>query len=304
MQKPTIAGLLGLGESSDASLDGVVKLNGESQGQSPLFCLHAGMGTLYDYQPLARRLQGVCTVYGLPCRMLTDPQYCDTSLEAMADDYASTIRGLQSQGPYRLLGWSLGGTLAAMIAARLEKQGQEVSLLALVDPYIPSSGQKRVDAWQKDFVNFVSVILPGISLEVLDGTEMGAKEPSEEELAISLERLIASYDASGREGYATLGSEELARTFCVARHLKFLSLQTTALPTLRCKAACWWSEGRPKEHRQTLEYQLGQLLRFSINTSDDHYSIINGKELFSQIVGVLQEGGALRYTTIANEELV
>ncbi|MCA8863809.1 non-ribosomal peptide synthetase [Halomonas sp. SBBP1] len=303
MQKPTIAGLLGLGESSDASLDGVVKLNGESQGQSPLFCLHAGMGTLYDYQPLARRLQGVCTVYGLPCRMLTDPQHCDTSLEAMADDYASTIRGLQSQGPYRLLGWSLGGTLAAMIAARLEKQGQEVSLLALVDPYIPGSGQKSADDWQKDFVNFASVILPGVSLETLDGNEACVKEPSEEEFAINLERLIASYDASGREGYAALGSEELARIFCVARHLKFLSLKTSTLPKLRCTADCWWADGRPKEQRQALEYQLGQLLRRTINTFDDHYSIVIGKTLLSQLVELLQEREASRYMPIANKGL-
>lgn len=301
MQKPTIAGLLGLGESSDASLDGVVKLNGENQGQSPLFCVHAGMGTLYDYQPLARRLQGACSVYGLSCRMLTDPQHCDTSLEAMAHDYATTIRSLQPHGPYRILGWSLGGTLASMIASRLEKQGQEVSLLALVDPYIPGSDHKSVDVWQKDFVNFASVILPGVSLEALDGNEACVKEPSEEEFAINLERLIASYDASGREGYAALGSEELARIFCVARHLKFLSLQTSALPKLCCKADCWWADGRSQEHRQALEYQLGQLLRCSINTSDDHYSIITGKTLLSRMVELLQEREASLYMTIANK---
>ncbi|MBT2787103.1 MULTISPECIES: non-ribosomal peptide synthetase [unclassified Halomonas] len=303
MQKPTIAGLLGLSEASGALLDGVVMLNGESQGQSPLFCVHAGMGTLYDYQPLARRLQGICTVYGLPCRMLTDPQHCDTSLEAMADDYASTIRNLQSQGPYRLLGWSLGGTLAAMIAARLEKQGQEVSLLALVDPYIPGSGQKSADVWQKDFVNFASVILPGVSLEALGGNETGVQEPSEEKFAIKLEGLIASCDASGREGYAALGSEELARIFCVARHLKLLSLQTSTLPKLRCKADCWWADGRPKEQRQALEHQLGQLLRRTINTFDDHYSIIIGKTLLSQIVELLHEREASRYIPIANKGL-
>ena len=84
--------------------------------------IDAVMGTVFDYQPLARRLHGVCTVYGLPCRMLADPQHCDTSLEAMADDYVETIRRIQPLGPYRLLGWSLGGALATMIAARFEKQ--------------------------------------------------------------------------------------------------------------------------------------------------------------------------------------
>ncbi|PCF94250.1 non-ribosomal peptide synthetase, partial [Vreelandella nigrificans] len=290
MQKPTIAGLLGLGEASDALLDGVVMLNGESQGQSPLFCVHAGMGTLYDYQPLARSLQGVCTVYGLPCRMLTGPQHCDTSLEAMADDYASTIRSIQPQGPYRILGWSLGGTLAAMVAARLEKQGQEVSLLALVDTYVPGSGQKSEDDWQEDFAAFVSVILPSISSEMVANSahEAPRNEPSETELAILLERLLASDKAHGREGYAALGGEELARIFCVARHLKRLSLQTDTLPALGCEVDCWWSEGRPQKERQALTHQVGQAPRLAIETSEDHFSIVSSNSLLLQVVEKLQ----------------
>ncbi|MGP9766974.1 amino acid adenylation domain-containing protein [Halomonas sp. AOP13-D3-9] len=291
MQKPTISGLLGLGESSDALLDGVVMLNGESQGQSPLFCVHAGMGTLYDYQPLARRLQGVCTVYGLPCRMLTDPQHCDTSLEAMAHDYATTIRSLQPHGPYRILGWSLGGTLAAMVAARLEKQGQEVSLLALVDPYIPGSGQKSVDNWQEDFAAYASVILPGIPSEMVANINNATphEEPGEAELAIMLERLLASDKSYGREGYAALGGEELARIFCVARHLKKLSLESDTLPTLTCEADCWWSEGRPQEERQALTQQVGQAPCRAIETSEDHFSIVSSDSLLLQVVEKLQE---------------
>ncbi|PKH63783.1 non-ribosomal peptide synthetase [Halomonas sp. Choline-3u-9] len=305
MQKPTIAGLLGLGESSDALLDGVVMLNGESQGQSPLFCVHAGMGTLYDYQPLARSLQGVCTVYGLPCRMLTDPQHCDTSLEAMADDYASTIRSIQPQGPYRLLGWSLGGTLGAMIAARLEVQGQEVSLLALVDPYIPSSDQRREDDWRKDFAAFVSVILPGISAEAEASSNSDAphEEPSETKLADRLDRLLAPDEAHGREGYAALGGEELARIFCVARHLKRLSLQTDTLPTLSCEADCWWSEGRPHEERQALTNQVGQAPRRAIEASEGHFSIVSSDSLLLQVVEKLQEVAHLE-VIVDEQELV
>ncbi|WP_422823721.1 thioesterase domain-containing protein [Vreelandella janggokensis] len=291
MQKPTIAGLLGLGESSDALLDGVVMLNGERQGQSPLFCVHAGMGTLYDYQPLARRLQGICTVYGLPCRMLTDSQHFDTSLEAMADEYATIVRRLQPHGPYRLLGWSLGGTLGAMIAARLEKQGQEVSLLALVDPYIPGSGQKSADNWQEDFAAYASVILPGIPSEMVANINNATphEEPGEAELAIMLERLLASDKSYGREGYAALGGEELARIFCVARHLKRLSLQINTLPALDCEVDCWWSEGRPQKERQALTHQLGQAPRRAIETSEDHFSIVSSDSLLLRVVAKLQE---------------
>ncbi|MGO3296387.1 MAG: amino acid adenylation domain-containing protein, partial [Marinobacter sp.] len=215
MQKPTIADLLGVRKNTEALSKGTIMLNGECANQPPLFCIHAVMGTVFDYQPLARRLHGVCTVYGLPSRMLTDPQHRDSSLEAMADDYVETIRRIQPVGPYRLLGWSLGGALAAMIAARLEGLGQDVSQLALIDPYIPGGGLHSEDSWQRDLVSFSSVILPGASLEAFESNEEDTKEPSEEEIAIKLERSIASSDIHGREGYAALGSDALARIFCV-----------------------------------------------------------------------------------------
>ena len=291
MQTPTIAELLGVRNHTEILPKGVVMLNGERLHQPPLFCIHDVMGTVFDYQPLARRLQGICTVYGLQCRMLTAPQHCDTSLEEMADDYSSTIRSMQPQGPYRLLGWSLGGTLAAMIAARLEEQGQGVSLLALVDPYIPSSTQRSEDDWRQDFAAFVSVILSSISSEAVASHNIDAphEEPSEMELAGRLERLLASDESCGREGYAALGGEELARIFCVARHLKKLSLESDTLPTLTCEADCWWSEGRPQEERQALTQQVGQAPRRAIETSEDHFSIVSSDSLLLQVVGKLQE---------------
>ncbi|MGP5019870.1 thioesterase domain-containing protein, partial [Vreelandella alkaliphila] len=205
----------------------------------------------------------------------------------MADDYVETIRRIQPEGPYRLLGWSLGGALAAMIAARLEALGQDVSQLALVDPYIPSSGLHSKDSWQQDFVNFASVILPGVSLEAHGGNEDSREEPNEEEVAIKLSRLMATFDAYGREGYAALSSEELARIFCVARHLKHLSLQLDTLPELNCDADCWWESGRAWEERQVLEEQLKRIPRTSIENPNDHFSIVGDEVLISQVEELL-----------------
>jgi len=283
MQKPTIADLLGVRKNTKVLPKGAIMLNGECANQPPLFCIHAVMGTVFDYQPLARRLHGVCTVYGLPSRMLTDPQHRDSSLEAMADDYVETIRRIQPVGPYRLLGWSLGGALAAMIAARLEGLGQGVSQLALIDPYIPGGGPHSEDSWQRDLVSFSSVILPGASLEAFESNEEDTKEPSEEEIAIKLERSIASSDIHGREGYAALGSEALARIFCVARYLKLLSQQLDTLPALNCEVDCWWEAGRAWEEQQALANQLNSVPKTSIETLNDHFSIITDSALLSQL---------------------
>ncbi|AZP72377.1 hypothetical protein EJJ20_25940 [Pseudomonas poae] len=123
LAKPTIAQLSGFDAGQEADLDPLLLLNTSVTGAAPLFCLHAGFGTVFDYEPLARQLEGQCSVYGLQCRMLLDRHWEDDSLASMAIDYAQYIRQKQPHGPYRLLGWSLGGTLAVLVASELENRG-------------------------------------------------------------------------------------------------------------------------------------------------------------------------------------
>ena len=61
----------------------------------------------------------------------------------MAAEYVTRIRCLQECGPYYLVGWSFGGTPAHEIAARLEAEGEEVSLI-LMDafPSAPGAGSE------------------------------------------------------------------------------------------------------------------------------------------------------------------
>jgi thioesterase domain-containing protein len=51
----------------------------------------------------------------------------------MARDYADQIRMVQPSGPYHLLGWSLGGDIAFAIAEELQRRGQEIGLLVILD---------------------------------------------------------------------------------------------------------------------------------------------------------------------------
>jgi thioesterase domain-containing protein len=53
----------------------------------------------------------------------------------MVPDYIEEIRKIQPSGPYHLLGWSFGGILAFAMANRLQHQGEQVGLLALLDAY-------------------------------------------------------------------------------------------------------------------------------------------------------------------------
>ena len=61
--------------------------------------------------------------------------------QTMADmlkDYLPALRELQTSGPYHLAGWSTGGTFAFALAEALERAGEQVGLIALLDSPLPS----------------------------------------------------------------------------------------------------------------------------------------------------------------------
>ena len=126
------------------------------QGRHPaLFCLHPAEGLSWCYLGLARHLPGTA-IYGLQA---TGAQGgLAPSFDALVEDYTARIRQVQVHGPYRLLGWSLGGALAHAIAARLTAQGEPVELLALMDSYPASAFQAwRAPALQDALVALLSV---------------------------------------------------------------------------------------------------------------------------------------------------
>ena len=256
--RPTIGELSGYTDG-DVALDPLLLLNSRVTGAKPLFCLHAGFGTVFDYEPLARRLEGHCSVYGVQCRMLLDRNWQDDSLQAMAIDYAQYIRQKQPEGPYQLAGWSLGGTLAVLVAQELEAQGQQVWLLGLVDSFIPTGAPATPAAdWSADLGSFLSVLL-GLAKEqlVLPAVAAGSGVPL-------LERLIeeARSGLQVASAFASVESAELAHTFAVAMRLKALSERWPALPATRAAALCWWAG----DHGQ----------RFAVHGSGENHAVAAG----------------------------
>jgi len=74
-------------------------------------------------------------IYGIQARGIGHLEDLPQTLEEMAADYIQEIRKLQPVGPYYLLGWSFGGLVAHAIASHLQRQGEDVALLALLDSY-------------------------------------------------------------------------------------------------------------------------------------------------------------------------
>lgn len=55
------------------------------------------------------------------------------SVDELAKRYVAEIRRVQPTGPYHLLGWSLGGAIAHAVAVRLQRDGAQVGMLAMMD---------------------------------------------------------------------------------------------------------------------------------------------------------------------------
>ncbi|PPJ04991.1 non-ribosomal peptide synthetase [Nocardia cyriacigeorgica] len=101
----------------------------------PVFCIHPMYGLSWCYAGFARYLPARYPIYGLQSPALSEDGYLPRSLTEMARRYAAEIRAVQPQGPYRLLGWSLGGVIAHAIATELQAAGHEVTLLAMLDSH-------------------------------------------------------------------------------------------------------------------------------------------------------------------------
>jgi thioesterase domain-containing protein len=130
-------------------LDLVLPLRVGGSG-APLFCAHPIVGLSWCYRALLPHIGEQHPVYGLQPRGLRRPEPLPASMAEMARDYADQIRMTQPEGPYHLLGWSLGGNIAYAIAEELERRGHEVGLLAIMDaaPEIAESMTgSDADAW-------------------------------------------------------------------------------------------------------------------------------------------------------------
>jgi enterobactin synthetase component F len=145
-EAPTIADLAVLVERlSSESLDPIgvmLALRTVSKNaHRPLFCIHPMAGISLGFSSLLRHLDPSMPVYGLQSRGLRTGEQLPGSIEQIAADYLAEIRRLQPEGPYRLVGRSLGGLIGHAIVERMQARGLEVEMLAMIDSYLFTGGE-------------------------------------------------------------------------------------------------------------------------------------------------------------------
>ncbi len=147
-QVPTVAGLAAfLAEQRATSLGGPTSSTGvawsplveitKANGQPPLFCIHGAKGNVLIFSDLARQLGPQQPLFGFQARGIDGRLPAFDSVEDLVECYLAEIRRVQPSGPYFLLGYSIGGTIAFELARQLSAANERVAVVALVDTICP-----------------------------------------------------------------------------------------------------------------------------------------------------------------------
>ena len=124
MVAPTVAKLAkllrddaSLEAARQASLSPVLRLR-EGTG-NPLICIHPASGFAWQYSALLRYLPASLPIIGLQSPRPNGAIATGADMDAVCEHHLAQLKAIQPTGPYRLLGYSLGGTIAQGIAARV-----------------------------------------------------------------------------------------------------------------------------------------------------------------------------------------
>ena len=136
-----------IGSGSDSPLV-VIRSSGS---RIPFFCVHPAGGNIFTYPNLASRFDADQPFYALE-QNPTQQEPELIPIEETAASYLEEICMVQPEGPYLLGGWCYGGLVAFEMAQQLQKRGQMVSLLAVIDAILRAT---RVLPAEDDAAKFI-----------------------------------------------------------------------------------------------------------------------------------------------------
>ena len=142
VEKPTVRELAAVLDGQDEAsrwtprTERLVELMASGE-KTPFFCVHPNSGSALGYMALARELSGRRPVYAFQARGLSGVDPPHRRIEDMASDYLEELLVVQPTGPYLLSGRCNGGIIAYEMARQLQRRGERVALLVIVEEHDP-----------------------------------------------------------------------------------------------------------------------------------------------------------------------
>lgn len=130
--------------AASADWSPIVCLRPGVAGHTPVFFVHGSRGNVLVFKSFADRVRPEQPVYALQAAGVDGKMEPDPSIEVMAQRYLAAIRKVQPVGPYMFAGYSGGGVIGYEMARMLREEGQETSMLMLIDTLEPTQMRRPV----------------------------------------------------------------------------------------------------------------------------------------------------------------
>ncbi|MCB1058508.1 MAG: alpha/beta fold hydrolase, partial [Acidobacteria bacterium] len=198
---PTVEALAARLESASRPRTSCLVQLAEGPPADPLFLVHPVGGAVLCYREIAAPLAALGPVYAFEAPGLDGREQPLDHIETMAQRYLDTVAAeLPAPAVWRLGGWSLGGVVAFEMARRLERRGEAVAPVLLLDSWLPEDA--AVESPETDLVPaFVRNL--GLSASRLAAIRhvLSGESPEEPDLELQpevLRPLFAAFESHSR----------------------------------------------------------------------------------------------------------
>lgn len=258
-----------------------------AESGKPLFCIHPSGGDIGIYRKLASRATPGLSVFGIQSRLQCGETSELTSLDGMALQYAGLINEHQPEGKVRLLGFSLGGFIASLMALKLKQLGRSVSFLGLIDSN-PNWTVATETSRRELCLRLTQVFSKFQSIGVMQQKPL---ETVERDVAVLVEAALSNHDISA----PTVMAKTVAMGYVPSRKrdseliMKFTEtflthcrlLKDFEPPEIDCPLHLWWP-GEAKEDSRSGSEIWARKAQSTISESiidGSHYSIMRGRSV-------------------------
>ncbi|WP_340203699.1 thioesterase domain-containing protein [Ascidiimonas sp. W6] len=134
--------------SSTLGTERMLLLKEPYKHRNNLFFLHDGSGNVNSYIALADMINSA-NCYGI---MYKANHFAPetVSVEELATYYIKEMKSVQNTQPYNLIGWSFGGILCYEMARQLQKNGEKVNCIVMIDTgYFPNKSSLNFNLKQE-----------------------------------------------------------------------------------------------------------------------------------------------------------
>ena len=128
----------------------LVTLQPGTPNATPLWLIHPAGGSLVLYEPLVRHLPAQRAIRGVEASGVDGRTPPIDDVPGLADHQLSHILASQPTGPYRILGYSIGGIVGLELARRLIDRGHQVEFLGAIEAGVPA-GPPEILARRKKY---------------------------------------------------------------------------------------------------------------------------------------------------------